>query len=190
MLMAMPLTLFSAGVMSAETHPLQLKMSERSTVERLACQEPHGLTMQTLDGHTYGRGVSVPAVAEVHCAAHDMFKGSPVHYVVQCAREHSEWSCQGEWNEILVDVGDERIPVRVEGKTSLALSYEVVQKVANGGRFQGYPLRKALVPPCYVNRGAAQEFIDVKCEGWHIIVSTWCPQSECPRVLSMSKTGD
>jgi len=182
--------LFSAGAVAAETHPLQLKTSERATVERLACQDPHGLAMQTLDGHTYGRGDSVPAVAEVHCAPHGMFKGNPVHYMVQCAREQSEWSCHGEWNEIVVEAGEDRIPVRVEGKTSLALSYQVVQTVANGGRFQGYPLRKTLVPPCYVNRGAAQEFIDVKCEGWHIIVSTWCPQTECPRVLSMSRTGD
>ncbi len=189
-LIAVPMTLFSAGAGSADIHPLQLKASERARVERLACQDPHGLTMQALDGHTYGRGASVPAIAEVHCAAHDMFEGNPVHYLVQCAREQGEWSCHGQWNEILVGVGAERIPVRVEGKTPLALSYQVVQKVAGGGLFQGYPLRKALVPPCYVNRGAAQEFIDVKCEGWHIIVSTWCPQSECPRVLSMTKTGD
>jgi hypothetical protein len=34
-----------------------------------------------------------------------------------------------------------------------------------------------------------REFIDVKCEGWHMIVSTWCPQSpaDCPRLLSIDK---
>lgn len=190
MFMAGSLALFSAGATAADIQPLQLKAVERSTLEHLACQEPHGVSLQTLDGHTYGRGASVPAVAEVHCAAHGLFKGNPVHYVVQCSRERSEWRCQGEWNEILVGVDAEQIAVRVEGKTPLALSYQVVEKIAHGGRFQGYPLRKALVPPCYVSRGRAQEFIDVKCEGWHIIVSTWCPQSDCPRVLSMSKTGD
>lgn len=190
LLIAVLPTLFSAGAMSAEVRPLQLAASERSTVERLACQDPHGLGIQQIDGHAYGRGARAPAVAEVHCAPHGTFQGSPIHYVTQCAREQGQWSCQGQWSEILVGVGSDRIPVRVEGKTPLTLSRQVVQKIASGGMFQGYPLRKALAPPCYVHRGATQEFIDVKCEGWHIIVSTWCPQSECPRILSMSKTGD
>ena len=96
---------------------------------------------------------------------------------------------QGEWNEILVKVDDGEVPVRVEGRIPVGVSYQTISKIASSGTFQGYPLRKALAPPCYLNRGSAQEFVDVKCEGWHIVVSMWCPQSDCPRVFSMTKLG-
>lgn len=175
--------------LGAQTVPAQITAAERTTLEEQACRSRHDVGVGTIDARAYGAGEGAPAVAEVHCASHGVFMGNPMHYVVQCSRERGRWGCQGEWNEILVNVDAEQIPVRIEGEIPVGVSYQTIQKIASSGTFQGYSLRKVLVPPCYLNKGSAQEFIDVKCEGWHIVVSMWCPQSDCPRVFSMTKLG-
>ena len=179
---------FAAPARSAEVHPLQFTLAERSELEAKACQSRHGTKLQTLEGRRYGTAANAAAVAEVHCAPGEMFRNAPVHFVVQCEREKGVWTCQGEWREFSMRAGTQFIQARVEGEISLAQSFEVIQKIAAGGTFQGYPLQKSLVSPCYVHKGAAQEFIDVKCRGWYIVVSTWCPQGECPRVFSITRT--
>ncbi|HEY5809973.1 MAG TPA: hypothetical protein VIT67_18510 [Povalibacter sp.] len=184
------LVLASSGIAAADIQPLQLDDAERSTLEGVACRSRHDTGLEKIDGRVYGRGANAAAAAEVHCAAHETFRNTPVHFVVPCARESGNWQCQGELRQFRVSAGPEEVEVRVEGEISLIQAHGVVQKLANGGTFQGYPLRKALVSPCYVHQGAAQEFIDVKCQGWHIIVSTWCPQSDCPRVFSIDRTAD
>lgn len=190
LLVATVLMLMSAGAQPADIFPLQLQEPERTEVERLACLSRHDIAAAKIAGRTYGRGATASAVAEVGCIPHGQFAGYPLRYVVECSREQGRWDCPSEWQEILVATGADPIAVRVEGTTSLTQAQRTIRSIANGGMFQGYPLSKTLVPPCYVHQGKTQEFIDVKCQGWHIIVTTWCPQSECPRVLSMTKTGD
>lgn len=184
------LALIATTVTAAEILPLAPTQAERSTLESAACRSRHDTGLEKIDGRAYGRGVNAAAVAEVHCVSNETFRSTPVRFVVPCSREGGTWQCQGDWRQFAVTAGTEQVDVRVEGRISLAQAYDVIQKLAHGGTFQGYPLHKALASPCYVHRGAAQEFIDVKCSGWHIIVSTWCPQSECPRVLSIDKTAD
>ncbi|HMN47359.1 MAG TPA: hypothetical protein PKE27_22480 [Povalibacter sp.] len=170
----------------ADATSFQLPAAESATVEKLACRSRHDVGVETIDARAY-RGDHVSA--EVRCSSHGVFMGSPMHYIVQCARSLGQWDCHGEWNEILVKVDEGEIPVRVEGQIPLGVSYQTIHGIASSGNFQGYPLREALAPPCYLNRGSAQEFVDVKCDGWHIVVSMWCPQSDCPRVFSMTKLG-
>jgi hypothetical protein len=180
-LVSMPV--IAAGADAVE---LPLVATERAALEELACRGRHDVGVDTIDARAY-RGDH--ASAEVRCSTHGVFMGAPMHYIVQCARARGQWECHGEWNEILVKVDDGQVPVRVEGDIPLGVSYQIISTIAASGTFQGYPLRKALAPPCYLNRGSAQEFVDVKCEGWHIVVSMWCPQSDCPRVFSMTKLG-
>lgn len=179
---------WSAG--PANIQPLQLGQAERTRIETAACRDPHQVAAARIDAQAYGTGAAAAAVAEVHCASHARFLDSPVHYVVQCFRESGQWDCPNEWSEVAVSMGDETVAVRVEGDISLSQSSQLVHAIADGGMFQGYPLRKALVSPCYVHRGQAKEFIDVRCQGWHIVMSTWCPQSQCPRVFSLTRIGD
>ncbi|HEY6641411.1 hypothetical protein [Povalibacter sp.] len=166
----------------------QISAAERATLEELACRSRHDVGVESLQVRTYGTGQTT-ASAEVRCSSHGVYQGSPMHHIVQCARIRDAWECQGDWNEILVKVAGDEIPVRIEGAIPTGVAYLTIQRIANSGTFQGQPLRQALAPPCYLNRGSAQEFIDVKCEGWHIVVSMWCPQSDCPRVFSMTKLG-
>lgn len=189
-LIATVLILISASARPAEILPLQLTQQERSEVEQMACQVRHGVASGKIDGRAYGRGTSASAVAEVSCAPHGQFAGYPLRHVVECSREQGKWDCPSEWQEILVATASDPIAVRVEGATTLVQAHRIIRTIAGAGMFQGYPLPKTLVPPCYVHQGKTQEFIDVKCRGWHVIVSTWCPQSDCPRVISMAKTGD
>lgn len=171
----------------ADVYPLELSGDQRQQIERISCASRHSLSVARVEGHNYGRGTSAAATAEVHCVPHGLFRGSPVHYITQCSREHGSWSCQGEWTAITVSVGDEAIETRIEGDISAEQAYDVIQKIAHAGMFQGYSLRKALASPCYVHEGTERELIDVKCRGWYIIVSTWCPQSDCPRVFSLTR---
>ena len=178
-----------AAVSAAEITELQLESAERTAIETAACRTRHGVSLERVMGRIYGKGSQAAAVAEAHCAASGSANGSPSHYVVQCARSNGVWDCQGEWNEITVPIQSAQpVAVRVEGEMTPAQATKVVQKIAAAGRFQGYELHKALASPCYVTQMKGREFIDVRCEGWHIIVSTWCPQdTECPRLLSIAK---
>ena len=181
------LLLFSAAAQSAEITPLQLDQAQRAAIEMAACRDRHDLGVEKIEGRVYGQGENASAVAEVHCISHGVFIDNPMHYVVQCTREQRQWLCQGEWTEIIVAAQSDPITVRVEGEIPLGVSYLTINKLAGSGSFQGYPLREALASPCYVHKGTTKEFIDVRCEGWHIIVSLWCPQDDCPRVFSIDK---
>ncbi|MFL6619531.1 MAG: hypothetical protein ACJ8MH_13060 [Povalibacter sp.] len=174
---------------AAEIHPLQLTGPERGALETSACTSRHQVALERAEGQVYGKGSNAAAVAEVHCASHAALNGSPLHYVVQCARSKENWECQGEWIEVPVAIQSNQVAVRVEGEMKPAEAASVVSKIAGYGRFQGYVLRDALASPCYVNRAKDREFIDVKCQGWHMIVSNWCPQqpAECPRLISIDK---
>lgn len=176
--------LFAASATHAQA---PLDAAGRSALEEQACTSRHGTKLDSVDVRSYRDATH--ATAEVRCASHGVYQGKPMHYIVQCSRAQGRWTCEGEWNEIIVPLGDEQLPVRIEGEIPVGVSYMTIQKIASGGTFQGYPLRKSLVAPCYLNKGSAKEFIDVKCEGWHIVVSTWCPQEECPRVFSLTKIG-
>lgn len=184
------LLLLSSPAGSAKADVLALSATERGAIELAACRSRHDVAVERIEAQAYGAGSRAAAVAEVHCASHATFQGAPVHYVVQCFREAGRWDCQNQWTELAVKAAASTVAVRVEGEISLAQSVQIVQAIGKGGMFQGYPLAKTLVSPCYVHRGQAQEFIDVKCQGWHIIMSTWCPQSQCPRVFSLTRIGD
>jgi hypothetical protein len=174
---------------AAQIGALQFTSGELATLEEQACRKPHDVGLQRAEGRVYGKGANSPAVAEVHCAPHAMLSDMPMHYVAQCAREKGVWECQGEWTEIAVALQPREVATRVEQEVKPAQAVNIIRKIASSGRFQGYVLRDALVSPCYVTQTKNREFIDVKCEGWHMIVSTWCPQqpSDCPRLLSIDK---
>jgi hypothetical protein len=185
--LAAALTLLSFGAMSAEQEPLKLTEAESADLADIACQSRHGVGIDRIDGQAYGRGAQASANAEVRCASHGQLKDGPMHYVAQCFREQGRWRCQGEWNEMLVAAGVEPIVVRAEGKMLPQQAHDAVLKIARSGEFQGQQLREVMASPCYVHRGR-DEFIDIKCRGWHITASLWCPQTECPRVISLTKT--
>lgn len=174
---------------AAEIGALQFTNAELATLETQACRKPHDVALQRAEGRAYGKGANSPASAEVHCASHATLNDTPMHYVAQCAREKGVWECQGEWTEMALAMESREVAVRVEQEVKPAQAIAIIRKIANSGRFQGYVLRDTLVSPCYVTQPKEREFIDVKCEGWHMIVSTWCPQqpAECPRLLSIDK---
>ena len=177
------------GVSAADITPLPVDAATTAQLEKLACRDRHTVGVEHIDGRVYGKNAGATAVAEVRCASHGVYMGNPMHRIVQCSRAQGAWTCQGDWNEITVVAGTDRIPVRIEGDIPSGVAHQTIHKLATSGSFQGYPLREALVAPCYLHKGEAQEFMDVKCEGWHIVVSMWCPQSDCPRVFSINKLG-
>ena len=182
-------SMLPALVRAAETHESDLPVSERAKLETIACRDPHQVALDRVSTRFYGKGLQAPAAAEVHCASHAAPDGMQVHYVVQCSRSEGAWGCQGEWIEFPVQIESKQVATRVEEAIKPAQAAAIVRKIAGYGRFQGYVLKDALAAPCYVTQTKAREFIDVKCEGWHMIVSTWCPQEpkECPRLLSIDK---
>lgn len=188
MVLGVLLSTLSAGAAAADD--LQLSPADHQALQAVACQEPHGLDIHAVQAQAYGTGPQALVSAEVQCVAHARFNTRPVHYVVQCTRSTGDWNCQGHWQQLLVDVGEGLLSVRVEGELLLMRASQSIRAVANAGSFQGLYLPDTLQPPCYVHQGNGYEFIDVKCSGWHIIVSTWCPQMDvCPRVMSLSKSG-
>lgn len=186
----MACTVLCCGVAAADTYPLAITDAQRHQVEQISCRSRHALSVASIEGRRYGRGENAAATAEVHCVPHGMYRGRPIHYITQCSREHGQWSCQGEWTAITVDMDGAPIEARIEGQIAFEQADGIIRKIAHSGMFQGYPLRKVLVSPCYVHQGSERELIDVKCDGWHVIVSTWCPQSDCPRIFSLTKLGD
>lgn len=184
------ITLLAQPAGAAESSGIQLSAADHQALQTVACQQPHGVDIHAVQAQAYGSGAQALVSAEVWCMAHARFNGEQVHYVAQCTRGNSDWNCQGHWQQLQVQTGAELLPVRVEGDLLLMRASQSVRAIANAGTFQGRSLPAVLAPPCYVHQGNGREFIDVKCSGWHIIVSTWCPQDDiCPRVMSLSKSG-
>ena len=169
------------------TYAFEPSEQQAQELARIACVEPHGVTVERIRAVTTRKNDVEHAFGVVECAAHASFRGQPERYSVDCRRIERKWDCHQETLEIFVAIGDRTLRVR-PGDFDKAFSYDAVQRIATAGNFQGVPLAEAMRSPCTLMRGEKSELIEIRCTGVRVIASQWCPQGGCPRIISVDRS--
>ncbi|WP_129649607.1 hypothetical protein [Peristeroidobacter agariperforans] len=164
------------------TFPAALTAAEKAALERLVCKDTHHVPAEGIEAWSYDRATA-NASADVLCRSHEAIAGKPVRYFARCERKEKSWSCQSGDIEVLVSVGTRELAVRWLGGIDRTWGVKVIEKLVADGWFRK-ELDAGESPQCDVGPGSAPEWVDVKCAGWAITVSSWCPQEACPRIVS------
>jgi hypothetical protein len=172
------------GLSTPITYPIELTKQEVPSLEKLACRVPLGAKADRITAWRYDPK-SPDANAEVICLPHTDIEGRPVHGVVSCARSGGRWKCEAPQLRQLVSLSTGKLIVQLSEKGVID-AHDVIVKLAAKGWFKG-AVEVDHIPVCLVQPGPYEELRTVSCEGWRIIVSTWCPQNDCPRVISWAR---
>ncbi|HEY5754351.1 MAG TPA: hypothetical protein VIU34_00950 [Steroidobacter sp.] len=166
------------------SYPLELSKKDRRMLEELACTDPHGVPAEKMEITTIEPGKLSWARADIVCKAHATFRQKPMSYSVYCAVLDGRWDCSKSDLRIVVPVDNREIIVS-PGKYEPGFAYDTISKVARAGSFKNYSLAEIIRSSCALSPGLASEWVDIYCSGVRVTVSSWCPQAECPRIVSI-----
>jgi hypothetical protein len=180
-----------SGRSADDTRQLAVTLSaaDRGTVGKLACS-PYQVEAESVGpaSRWSGTGAGARVVhVPVRCAPHASDHGLPVRYQVRCQGGSGHWQCH-EGREVLT-VGTRLGEVSVEpGSFTHEQAIRAVRAAADSNAFRAQ-ISAALPSGCglYVDVSMhASELVDLSCNSGHsFLISFWCPQGDCPRVLSV-----
>ncbi|MFT4046542.1 MAG: hypothetical protein QM661_07560 [Solimonas sp.] len=169
--------------------PVELSARNRDAVGRLACgryrveAENVGPAFRWSGDAAMARVVYAP----VRCAPHASAQDAPIRYDVNCEGRDGRWQCHEGREALTVHtrLGD----VSVEpGSFSREQAAAAVRAAAASDRYRAQ-IEQALPSGCglYVDVSARMdEIVDLSCNSGHsFLISFWCPQGGCPRLLSV-----
>ncbi|MES1190264.1 MAG: hypothetical protein ABUS47_04205 [Steroidobacter sp.] len=169
-----------------ESHAVHITTQEQQLLELKACRDKFNTGTERIVARTDAS--STPDVyAEVLCQSHEQFKHSPVYHVVYCDRNADTWHCERTERAIRTD--GNRALVYYAEDVDTAIAYAIIVKLASIKRFQGEAMPDMQKSVCNIQRFATfdntslPDVFTVTCENREILVSTWCPQQECPRII-------
>lgn len=164
--------------------PIELSASDKGVLEKLVCREPHQMPLAQAHGTVFDDGSTRDVSARVECAPHDHLKDKPIRFATDCKKYGHEWKCVvPSALEMVVVVAGRDVLLTISG-TEPAFAREVIRKLEVTGFIRvdagmtDEPLR------CGMSKGVEiPEWYYVSCLGRAIIISTWCPQGDCPTVV-------
>ena len=167
-----------------DSYPLALSKKDRRMLEQLACIGPHGVPAEKMEITTFEPGKVSGAHAAIDCKSHGMFRDKPMSYSVHCGVMEGKWDCSKGELRIVVPVDDREVIVR-PGKYEPDFAYDTISKVGRAGWFNRYSLADVIKSECQMWPGMASEWTQIHCGGPTVTISSWCPQEECPRIVSI-----
>lgn len=179
-----------------QSRRVELSRQDRVTVRGLACT-PYGVGIESMAPAlrwSYGGRFTPVIEVSLRCAPHDRVNGLPSHYNVECRRDADRpdraWQCLG-WKAILVPtpIGD----IAIEpGPYSDDFATRTVRAALDTSRFQ-HEVHTALPSGCRLASnwdGSGQELAELSCASGHrFLFSFWCPQGDCPRLMTVTPPG-
>lgn len=144
---------------------------------------------------TYGGQFKPVLEVALRCAPHGSVNGLPSHYNVECRRDDDrlarDWQCHG-WRAILVPTQIGEISVE-PGPYSDDFATRTVHAALDTTRFQRQA-HDALPSGCRLASnwdGQGEEVAELSCASGHrFLFSFWCPQGDCPRLLTATSPGE
>lgn len=166
----------------ADTLVIDLPLTEQRRLEHLACERKHGVSVDRIQAHRYRDEPERSEFAWVFCKPHGSHDGKPLRYVVSCEREKRDWRCGESDLEVLFAIG--KIDVAFSfGGLDFDWAYGSVLKLVKEGWFPSAP-ESASPRRCTVRKDVIPEWFSVNCLGREITISSWCPQDDCPSIVS------
>jgi len=177
---------------NAEAHPsslpLRLTGTEQQMLESLACREKFDIDAEKIVARKRGTPGAGEFYAEVLCQPHSRYKNNLVHHIVFCDKDSGWWQCRRSEQAIRLAQGSNPL-VYFENDIEVAVAYKIAQSLEAGKYYQGEEMPDAQQSICNIKRHAGHgnvEMDDVlvaRCGIKEIFISTWCPQTDCPRII-------
>jgi len=162
--------------------PRVLTSRERLAVESLACLQRHKVNAEDMQAFWLRRYSGQTAIrVAVRCASHGSQLSDPAFYEVNCIGKGASWECGESRLMVRISMQDRTYEVHSSTDQSLA-AVAIVKGLAAQGHYFGQRPRKT-TEACYVEALRPSDVYRVTCHGWQSLVSTWCPQKTCPRLL-------
>ncbi len=180
-----------------QSRPFALRGADLVAVRDTACRE-YGVATESIGPAlrwTYG-GRFTPAVeVAVRCAPHARVNDLPSHYTVECRRDDDrrdrQWQCHG-WGVILVPTQIGNISIE-PGPYDNDFATRTIQAALASSLFQRQA-RDALPTGCRLAAnwdGQGEEVAELSCASGHrFLLSFWCPQGDCPRLMTATSPNE
>jgi hypothetical protein len=182
----------SQTIASTALFPYNFTNQEAGLLESKSCMERYGLKVEKIIASSNAKTNPDEVYAEVLCESHDEYKFNPIHRVVFCERHHASWDCTR--SELAIRVNEaNRALIYFEDDVAAETAYNITLKLATSKYFQGEDIPKPGQAVCNIRQhfnDDGQLVPDVyvaTCGTREVFISTWCPQQECPRIISNRK---
>jgi hypothetical protein len=172
-----------ATTIVGDVSPLELSASDKEALEDVACRNPHRTSLDIAEGRVYEAPDERSVLAHVVCTPHSYFKDKPLRFVTNCEKPFRQWKCGESELQMLLAVAGRDV-VLSAGGSELAWAYELLHKLDVAGHISNDPRVPDKRPYCSIRKSVIPEWYYVRCLGRVVTVSTWCPQGDCPSVVS------
>ncbi len=171
------------GLSSVRTQPVVLTQSELSILEAVACYQDYQVAALEIKAQA---SVDNPKskTAVVTCKATQEFMGQAAHNIVYCGSKGVRWECQK---------GPLRVQVPLQGRQVTLYLMGVAPQEAFEGlatviklQFQGYLIDKIVGEYCDVSKNKFPAETEFHCDGGKFVISKYCLDNKCPRILSVN----
>jgi hypothetical protein len=172
-----------ATTIIGDEFPLELSASDKEALEDVACRDPHRTSLDIAEGRLYEAPDERSVLAYVVCTPHSYFKDKPLRFVTNCEKYSRQWRCGEAELQMLLAVAGREVALSV-GDTEPAWAYELLHKLEAAGHISNDPRVITERPYCSIRKSIVPEWYYVHCLRRFVTVSTWCPQGDCPSVVS------
>jgi hypothetical protein len=172
-----------ATTIIGDESPLELSASDKEALEDVACRDPHRTSLDKAEGRLYEAPDERSVLAYVVCTPHSYFKDKPLRFVTNCEKHSRQWNCGEADLQMLVAVAEREVVLSLGG-TEPAWAYELLHKLDAAGHISNDPRLIEERPYCSIRKSFVPEWYYVRCLGRLVTISTWCPQGDCPTVVS------
>jgi hypothetical protein len=165
------------------TEPVALTKSEFSILEAVACQQHHQVAALEIKA-AFNVDDPKSKTAVVTCGSSQEFMGRSANNIVYCGTGGAGWECQQ---------GPLRVQVPLQGRQVILYLMRVAPQEAFEGlakvitlQFQGYFIDKIVGDSCDVSKNKFPAEIEFHCDGGKFVLSKYCLDNNCPRILSVN----
>jgi hypothetical protein len=166
-----------------ESFPIDLSPIEERELEDLACKRKHGVLMDRVQAHRYQYESERSEYAQAFCKPHGSYEGKQMRYVVSCEKKRRDWKCGEPDLEVILAVGQADVAFSF-GDLDFDWAYDAVSKLVKEGWLTANRDDSNVIRRCTLQRHFIPEWFSVHCLDREITISTWCPQEECPSIVS------
>lgn len=164
------------------------KHQEQQLLGSITCADKFNLDVDKMTALGNTRSNPNSIFAEVLCRSHDHIKSNNIQHVVFCEKSRSSWKCPR--SELAIRMNDEsHALIYFEDDIGIETAYSIVKKLAASKYYQGEDIPKPASSICNIHHhfndahALVPDVYAATCGTQQILISTWCPQEECPRII-------
>lgn len=165
------------------TEPQALSKSEFGILEAVACKENYQVAALEIKA-AFNVDNPKSKTAVVTCSSSQEFMGRMGNYIVYCGTVGGAWECQKGPLRVQVPIKDRQVMLYLMG-VGAQEAFAGLSKVIHL-QFQGFFVDKIVGDFCDVSKNKFPDEIEFHCDGGKFVLSKYCLDKNCPRILSVN----